>query len=188
MSEAPTAIPVEPVAPAATVEPTPTEGATPEPDAAAEAAKWKALARKHEDQSKANADKAKQFDALQEANKTELEKLMARAEAAEKAAAEASVKALRADVATAKGIPAHLLTGSTQEELEASADALLAFKGTAPVAPSAIGQGNVGTPISGETDPIKQLDAQIAEADKVRNFTRAIQLKRERATLVAAKN
>lgn len=35
----------------------------------------------------------------------------------------------RAEVAATKGVPANLLSGSTQEELEASADALIAFKG-----------------------------------------------------------
>lgn len=39
------------------------------------------------------------------------------------------LKANRAEVAAEKGIPAELLSGSTREELEASADALIAFKG-----------------------------------------------------------
>ena len=128
-----------------TVEPTTKS----EIDPAAEAAKWKALARKHEEQSKANADKAKRFDALEEASKSELEKAVARAEAAEKAAAEAASKVLRADVAAAKGVPANLLSGTTQDELEAAADALLAFKGVTPKAPTADGQGKVGTSLEG---------------------------------------
>lgn len=147
----PTDAPAE-ITPDATATEAPETTATePAVDHVAEAAKWKALARKHEEQAKANADKAKRLDALEEANKSELEKVLARAEAAEKAAAEATLKALRADVATAKGVPAALLSGSTQEELEAAADALLAFKGTAapPKAPSADGQGPVGTPIGG---------------------------------------
>lgn len=127
-------------------------------DHAAEAAKWKALARKHEETAKANVEKAKRLDALEEANKSETEKLIARAEAAEKAAAEATSKALRADVAAAKGVPAALLSGSTQEELEAAADALLAFKGTTPKAPSADGQGKVGDPVGSGEGQITSLD------------------------------
>lgn len=114
-------------------------------------AKWKALARKHEQNAKANAEKAKRLDELEEASKTELEKAQARAEAAEKAFAEATATALRATVAADKGVPAALLTGSTQEELEAAADALLAFKGATPKAPPADGQGKVGTPVTGPT-------------------------------------
>lgn len=97
-----------------------------------EAEKWKALARKHEGASKANADKAKQFDELTEAQKTELQKAIDKAEAAEKRAAELEAKSVRSDVAAAKGVPANLLSGTTQEELEASADALLAFRGEKP--------------------------------------------------------
>jgi len=62
-------------------------------------------------------------------DKTEAEKLAERAAAAEKRAAELEVKALRAEVAAAKGIPVALLSGGTQEELEAHADALLNFRG-----------------------------------------------------------
>jgi hypothetical protein len=121
----------------------------PADDLSTQVEKWKALARKHEQQSKANADKAKRFDEFEEASKSDLERALARAEAAEKAASAASAAATRAEVAAAKGVPAHLLTGSTQEEFEASADALLAFKGTTPKAPSADGQGKVGEPVTG---------------------------------------
>ena len=76
---------------------------------------------------------------IQDANKTENEKLLERIAAAEKAATETSEKltaseqrALRSEVALAKGVPVELLTGTTQEELEASATTLLAFKGTPP--------------------------------------------------------
>ena len=73
--------------------------------------------------------KAAKLTEIEEANKTEAEKAQARAEAAEKRAAELEAKALKAEVAAAKGVPVSLLTGSTQEELEAAADALIAFRG-----------------------------------------------------------
>lgn len=78
------------------------------------------------DELKAKASKLAEFE---EAQKTEAQKAQERLEAAEKRAAELESKATRAEVAAAKGVPAALLSGSTQEELEASADALIAFKG-----------------------------------------------------------
>ena len=97
---------------------------------------WKAEARKHEQRAKDNLAKAKENESaaqrlaeIEDANKTELEKVAARAEAAEKRAAELETRSVRAEVAAAKGVPANLLSGSTQAELEASADALIAFRG-----------------------------------------------------------
>ncbi|WP_144834093.1 hypothetical protein [Microbacterium sp. BH-3-3-3] len=114
--------------------------------ARAEAEKWKALSRKNEEQAKANAEKAKKFDELEEANKTEQEKLLARAEAAEKRIAEReamdAAAATAAEVAKAKGVPASALRGSTREELEAHADELLELMPKKPAAPSADGQGD----------------------------------------------
>ena len=83
------------------------------------------------DELKQAADRLRQ---LEEANKTEAEKTAERLAAAEKRAAELEAKALRAEVAAAKGVPAALLTGSTAEELEAAADALIAFRGEPKVA------------------------------------------------------
>lgn len=63
-------------------------------------------------------------------DKTEQQKLEERAAAAEKAAAEREAALLRYRVATAKGLPAELverLRGSTEEELAADADSLLAM-------------------------------------------------------------
>jgi membrane protein involved in colicin uptake len=138
----------------------PTPGETPEQkalrEALAEAEKWKALSRKNEEQAKSNAGKAKKFDEHEEANKSEIEKITARAEAAEKAIAEReateSAAKLREEIATEKGfadrkIKASALRGSTREELEAHADELLDMVPAPPAAPSADGQGQVGTPI-----------------------------------------
>lgn len=97
---------------------------------------WKAEARKHEQRAKENLAKAKANETaaqrlaqIEAENKTEAEKAQERLEAAEKRANELELKATRAEVAAAKGIPAALLSGSTQEELEASAEALIAFRG-----------------------------------------------------------
>ncbi|MCG7610350.1 hypothetical protein [Mycobacterium sp. CnD-18-1] len=142
-----------------------------EKDWKAEADKWKALARKHEDQSKANADKAKQFDEITDAQKSELDKARERADQAEARAAEVEQRALRAEVAAAKGIPAALLTGSTQEELEASADALIEFRGKQT--PPDFGAGNRG----GDTGKVQQMTRseleQLSKAGKHEEIVKA---------------
>lgn len=83
------------------------------------------------DDLKASAARLAEIDA---ANQTESEKVAERLAVAEKRAVELEAKATRAEVAAAKGVPAELLSGSTQEQLEASADALIAFKGEQPKA------------------------------------------------------
>lgn len=118
---------------------------------------------------------------IKEANKTEAEKAAARAEAAEKRAAELEGKALRAEVAAAKGVPVALLTGSTQEELEAAADALIEFRGEQkPSRPSssAISRTNA-------TTVAVDYDTAIAEARAARNFPLAITLQQQRAAELA---
>lgn len=99
---------------------------------------------------KAKADKLSEFE---ESQKTEAQKAQERLEAAERRAAELELKADRAEVAAVKGVPAELLSGSTREELEASADALIAFRGE--VKPAQLqpipGEGAVGPlPLNGD--------------------------------------
>lgn len=133
-----------------------TEGATLEEQLAAalaDAEKWKGLSRKNEERAASNADKAKKFDEHEEANRTELEKVQARAEAAEKAVAERDAKEaaakLREEIATEKkfadrNIKATALRGTTREELEAHADELLDLIPAPAAAASADGQGEAG--------------------------------------------
>lgn len=85
------------------------------------------------DQLKADAAELAQ---IKESQKTEAQKATERQTELERENAELKVSKLRADVAEAKSdpekgliIPASLLSGSTQEELEKSADALIAFRG-----------------------------------------------------------
>lgn len=108
-----------------------TQAAT-ETDWKAEARKWESRAKENLAAAKANESAAQRLANIEEAQKTESEKATERLQAAEKRAAELEVKALRAEVANAKGVPANLLSGSTQEELEAAADALIAFRGEQP--------------------------------------------------------
>lgn len=73
--------------------------------------------------------KAEKLAEIEESQKSEAEKATARAEAAERRSQELELKALRAEVANDKGVPASLLSGSTLDELEQSADALIEFRG-----------------------------------------------------------
>lgn len=97
--------------------------------------------------------KAQKFAEWEEANKTEVQKSADRLAAAEKRATELEAKAIRAEVAAAKGVPSALLTGSTVEELEAAADALIAFRGEQkPAGPSSSSLNRVNTnPVKGST-------------------------------------
>jgi hypothetical protein len=68
-----------------------------------------------------------------DSSKTDLEKLTEQLQALQQENETNKVKALRSEVASTKGVPAGLLTATTQEELEAQADALLEFaKSSAP--------------------------------------------------------
>lgn len=117
----------------------------------AEAEKWKALSRQNEDRAKANADKAKRFDAIEEQSKSEMQKLLEAKEAAEKRAAAAETASLKARIAASKGVDVDLLTGTTQEEITASADRLLAWRGpvTPPASTSSADAGQRGDNVAG---------------------------------------
>lgn len=90
----------------------------------AEAKKWKELSRHNEARARENAEKAKAFDELEEANKTELQKAMERAEAAEKELGQLRVQTKRAGIAAEYGVPVSLVSGSTAEEMTENAKAL----------------------------------------------------------------
>lgn len=75
------------------------------------------------------ADAEARIKEFEDAQKTEAEKQAERIAAIERENVELRSAKTRAEVAATKGVPADLLTGSTQAELEASADALIAFKG-----------------------------------------------------------
>jgi len=113
--------------------------------------------------------RAGKFTELEEANRTESEKIADRLAAAEKRAAELEGAALKASVAEAKGVPSALLSGSTQEELEAAADALIAFRGEQKHTPSssAIGRANTTDKVQAPTSPgMGSLRAAYAEAER----------------------
>jgi hypothetical protein len=104
------------------------EQTTSTPDLASEVEKWKSLSRKNEQQAKANAAAARRLEEIENASKSEAERLTARAEAAEKLASEHESRALRLEVASEKGLTpaqAKRLVGNSRDELEADADEIL---------------------------------------------------------------
>lgn len=101
------------------------------------------------------AAKAK-LDELEAAGKSEADKLRDQLAAAEKAAQEAELRALRLEVAADKGLTpsqAKRLVGSTLEELEADADDLLADFQPAKGAVEAKPTENLRPGTAGTTDP-----------------------------------
>ena len=144
----------------------------------AEARKWKELSRKNESRMKENAEKARLYDEAQEQGKSELQKAQEAAAKAEARAAALESKVLRAQVAAAKGVDADLLSGSTLEELEASADRLLAWRGAQiPKGAPASDAGHRGD----EIRPSKQLtreDLKTMSAEQINQARRAGQLNR----------
>lgn len=81
-------------------------------------------------------EKAKKFDEMEESNKSELEKAnekAAKLESELKAIKEAeTVRGIREEVAKETGIPAHLLTGATEEECKAQAIAIAEYAKPTP--------------------------------------------------------
>jgi hypothetical protein len=160
--------------PEITEETTPVE-TTPEvteettPDLTAEVEKWKAMARKNEQRAKDNADAADKLSKIEDANKTELEKLTERAAAAEQRAAQIELASIRNEIALEKGLTpsqAKRLIGGTREDLAADADDLLAdLKQSKPsVAPSSDAQGKQGEPVGqGAQITRQQLDSMSSE-------------------------
>lgn len=111
-----------------------TEGSAPAQDAT----DWKSEARKWEARAKENKEAADALAALEEAKKTEEQKLQERLIAAEKLASQSAAEALRFKVLANAGIPEEyqdLVVGSTEEDLTAAASkvkALVAANQPAP--------------------------------------------------------
>jgi hypothetical protein len=153
-----------------TQDPTTKPPASADKDPAAEVEKWKSLARKHEQQAKANADAAKRLAELEDQGKSEAEKLTTRLTEAEKRVASAEARALRLEVAASKGLSAaqaKRLVGTTKEELEADADEILeAFpaKSGATPPPSDRPVADLRGGTDPTTEPVEMNPAKLAES------------------------
>jgi hypothetical protein len=111
--------------------------------------------------------KATQFDAIAEAQKTEMQRIQERTVQAEKRAAELERELTRSQVAVAKKLPPELavrLRGETPEELAADADSLLALmKASTNVKPDP-SQGSRGAP---SPDPAQQFADLILQQRRI---------------------
>lgn len=126
-----------------------TDPVTPEPEAEptkevdwkAESRKWENRAKENLAQARANEEAARRLAEFEESQKTEAQKTQERLEAAEKRASEFELRSMRAEVAAQTGVPVELLSGSTVEEIQEKAGALIEFRGeqaqpTGPVVPT----------------------------------------------------
>ncbi len=95
------------------------------------------------------------------------------------------INAWKAEVATATGVPANVLAGSTKEEIEAHAATLKPLIEQAQAAPAQPAPGVVPTIGNTPTVPNTPLDDLIAEAEKAGDIERSIALKQHKAALAA---
>lgn len=142
------------------------------PDLSAEVEKWKALARKNEARAKENAEKALRLDEIEEANKSEQQKLAEAAEQSKREAAETAVELAKLRAAVKHGLnddDLELLGTGTPEEIEARAERLAArLKGDPPpAAPSSDGQGKQGESVSGGVKQLTREDVQKMTAAQI---------------------
>ncbi len=173
MSVPPTTTPdpqPEPTTPPAEPQAQPSQEGEPKVFDAEYVAQLRRESAKYRTEAKANADAAKKLAEIEESQKTEQQKLADKLAATERRAQEAELRATRAEVARAKGVPAELLVGASEDELAASADALLAFRGAvspAPVAPNAFGQGKVGEPVGTAVKQLTRADLQSMTPEQI---------------------
>ena len=184
MSDLPPALPADPPAPPVEPPAPPAPPAETPEDIAADRDKWKHFAREHEKAAKANADAAKKLADIEAASLSDAEKKdKALADtAAERDAAKAEL--LRFRVAAAKGIPAEaadLLVGATEDEMNATADRLLAVMKSATPPPAGSADGGPRGPAP--TDPT--LDERIAAAQAKGDTRLAISLNSQKLAALA---
>lgn len=100
-------------------------------------------------------EKAAKFDAAEEAAKTELQKAQDQAaeykKTVDKLQGEISTRNAREKIAKEKGVPAHLLTGATEEECVKQADSLLEWHGTQKKYPDVKDNGEIHVDEGGKT-------------------------------------
>jgi hypothetical protein len=130
---------------------------------------WRAEAKKWETRAKENKSAAEKLAALEESQKSEQQKLLERAEAAERERDTVRTEALRLRIAHEKGLTpkqAARLRGNSEEELLADADELVTeFQPASPRRFGDVDQGVRGSTTRGseDMDPAKLADAVQAQ-------------------------
>src|SRR5690349_2462223 len=111
---------------------------TPEPNPAQEPAKepekaptdWESEAKKWEKRAKENFEKAQKLDAVEESQKSEIQKAKERADAAEQRATLAEQTALKVRIAAEMNVPVEVLHGNDEESVRAAAQKVLDWAGS----------------------------------------------------------
>lgn len=127
----------------------------------------KALNAERDARAKAERDLADLRKQIEDGKKTAEQKAADDIAAANRTAQENAAKALRYEVAAAKGLDLHLaarLTGGTREELETDADALMALIPTSATPPTPPAQVGPTVPDPGKT-PSASIGGQWTKAD-----------------------
>lgn len=141
----------------------PVEESTPQGDATPD---WKAEARKWEQRAKADFDAANKWREYEVSQKTEYEKLADELSEYKAQALDAQRKALRYEVATAKGIPPEaleLITGDDQDSMNASAEKLAALiAANQKTTNSPVPDANQGKPATAGTSAADQFAAALS--------------------------
>lgn len=156
VNPAPTPAPAPAPAPAPTPAPAPAPAPAPTPaPAPGPAPDLSQLPDDHPLVKAFNANKTELAAARQKltdidnANKTDLQKLQDENASLKTENSGLKSASLRNEVAAAKGVPANLISGSTKEELEAAADALITFRGGTPPTPTPLpGNQRPGGPVT----------------------------------------
>lgn len=149
---------------------TPTDAGTPSADASADAVEFdgpfdEARAKRKIAAQKVDLDKARARIAAfekaeherREAEMTEVQKAQARAEAAEEKLAQTEIERLRASVAKEHDVPESLLTGKTEDDMKAQAQALTDWRkpSSASTRPkAALVPGTGGSDADAAMDPV----------------------------------
>lgn len=143
----------------------PTENVdTPEPHGAPDATDWKAEARKWEKRAKdANGDRelAQKWREYEAAQKPAQERLAEELASTKAEAESARVALLRYEIAAEKSIPSdaiRLLNGSTREELEEAADALVALIASQSKPKTPVPDESQGRPATAKVGQLTQAD------------------------------
>ena len=178
------ATPVVPAPPAAPVTPAVPVGDPPKADEPLGAPGLKALQAERDRATaaeKAVADALAKVKEYEDRDKTEAEKAAERLAASEEAAADAQIELARYKVAAEKGVDAELLTGNDEAAMRVAADKLLAWRGDPkPAVPKP-------DPAQGARPGVSDIDAEIAEAQKARDFVRVISLREQKAAASKSK-
>lgn len=143
---------------------------SPETDWKREARKWEARAK----EAQAFKEQAEKWREYEQSQKSEHEKLAEKLASAETVASQATAKLLKFEIASEKGVPADaldLLTGSSREELEASAEKLLSLIANQSKPRVSIPDANQGTPAPKNLGQLTRADLETmspAEIDAAR--------------------